>query len=164
VAEQGSGRRTTTRDCRLVCAAAIVLAGSALFAASQTAKSVSVDDDAILGDVNAKVTIVEFSDYQCEFCRIVWKNTLSQLREHCIDTGEVRLVFRDVPQSVHPEANVAALAAECAKDQGKYWEYHDKVFSEQDRRGREREVVRFKKNDLKKWAAEIGLEATEFDR
>ena len=164
MAQQDSGRQTTTRDRCLVCAAAIVLAGSALFGAGQTAKSVSVDNDPIQGDVNATVTIVEFSDYQCEFCRIFWKNTLPQLREHYIDTGKVRLVFRDFPQSVHPEANVAALAAECAKDQGKYWEYHDKVFSEQDRRGREREVVRFKKNDLKKWAAEIGLEATEFDR
>ena len=164
MAQQDSGRQTITRDRRLVCTAAIVLAGSALVAAGQTAKSVSVDNDPIQGDVNATVTIVEFSDYQCEFCRIFWKNTLPQLREHYIDTGKVRLVFRDFPQSVHPEANVAALAAECAKDQGKYWEYHDKVFSEQDRRGREREVVRFKKNDLKMWAAEIGLEATEFDR
>ena len=164
MAQQGLNGRTIARRMRgLMRGAAILLACSAL-GASQAARPVSIDDDPIQGDVNAKVTIVEFSDYQCEFCRIFWKNTLPQLRAQYIDTGKVRLVFRDFPQSVHPEATRAAMAAECAEDQGKYWEYHDKVFSEQDRRGREREVVRFKTGDLKRWAAEIGLDAGEFDR
>lgn len=142
---------------------AAVLAGSAVSAAGQAARSVSIDDDPILGDPNARVTIVEFSDYQCEFCRIFWKNTLPQLRQEYIDTGKVRLVFRDFPQSVHPEARMAAMGAQCAADQGKYWEYHDKVFSEQDRRGKERQVVRFKRDDLKQWAAEIGLDPATFN-
>lgn len=165
MAQQDAGRRASARVLRrLVLGIAVMLAGSAPYATSQARKSVSIDDDPILGDANAKVTIVEFSDYQCEFCRIFWKNTFPQLRQHYIDTGKVRLVYRDFPQSVHPEATIAAIAAECAADQGKYWEYHDKVFSEQDRRGKEREVVRFRANDLKRWAAEIGLEATEFNR
>lgn len=145
-------------------AAVLMLATSLLNPPSQTGRTVSIDDDPILGDANAVVTIVEFSDYQCEFCRIFWKNTFPRLKQEYIDTGKVRLVFRDFPQSIHPEAMRAAMAAECASDQGKYWEYHDKVFSEQDRRGKEREVVRFKADDLKKWAAEIGLEATEFNQ
>ena len=143
---------------------ALLLAGSVLYASSQGGKAVSIDDDPILGSDAAPVTIIEFSDYQCEFCRIFWKNTYPQLKSEYIDTGKVRLVFRDFPQSIHPEAMRAALAAECAADQGKFWEYHDKVFSEQDARGKDREVVRFKADDLKKWAAEIGLVPAAFDQ
>lgn len=141
------------------------LATSAVYAAGQGARNVSPDDEPVLGDPNARVTIVEFSDYQCEFCRIFWKTTLPQLRQEYIDAGEVKLVFRDFPQpDYHPEAMNAALAAACAADQDKYWEYHDKVFGEQDRRGKEREVVRFNRNDLKEWAAAIGLEPTAFNK
>ena len=123
-------------------------------------ESVSIDDDAILGDPTARVTIVEFSDYQCPFCRLFWKTTLPRIRQQYIDTGKVRLVFRDFPQPGHPQAQIASMAAECAKDQGKYWEYHDKLFFEQDKQGKD--VIRFKADDLKRWAAEIGLDATPF--
>ena len=67
-------------------------------------------------------------------------------------------MFRDFPiQQIHPEAMVAAMAAQCAADQGKYWQYHDKIFREQDRGSDE--VVRFKVADLKKWGTAIGLDA-----
>jgi protein-disulfide isomerase len=145
-------------------AGAFILGASLLTLPGQAGKEVSPDDDPVLGDASAPVTIIEFSDYQCEFCRIFWKNTFGRLKKEYIDTGKVKFVFRDFPQSIHPEAQAAAMAAECAADQGKYWEYHDKVFSEQDRPGREREVVRFRTNDLKKWASDIGIEATEFNQ
>lgn len=162
---QDSGRRTTARVLwALALLGSLTTTGSALGARGQAAKGVSIDDDPMLGDPNARVTIVEFSDYQCEFCRMFWKNTYPQLKREYIDTGKVRLVFRDFPQSIHSESTNAAMAAQCAADQGKYWEYHDKVFSEQDTRGKEREVVKFKKNDLKTWAADIGLEPAEFNK
>jgi protein-disulfide isomerase len=141
----------------------IAIAGSVVVAASQGARFIGVDDDPALGDPKARVTIIEFGDYQCPFCRVFWKDTFPRLKKEYLDTGKVRLVFRDFPQSVHPEATAAAQAAECAEDQGRYWPYHDKIFREQDRRGREGEVVGFRAADLKRWATDVGLEAAAFN-
>lgn len=93
---------------------------------------VSLDDDPVLGDANAPVTIVEFSDMQCPFCGRFFQQTLPQIKSQYIDTGKVKLVFRDFPLSFHPYAEPAAIGADCANEQGKFWEYHDAVFSTQD--------------------------------
>lgn len=125
-------------------------------------KFIGVDDDPQLGPANAVVTIIEFADYQCPNCRAFWRETLPRIKKEYVDTGKVRIVFRDFPiQEIHPEATITAIAAECAEDQGKYFEFHDKVYGEQDRRGRD--VVRYRVNDLKRWAVEIGLEAASFN-
>ena len=139
----------------------LLIAGAVVFAASQGGKVISIDDDPVLGDDNAKVTIIEFGDYQCPFCRSFWKDTLPRIKKEYIDTGKVRLVFRDFPQADHRQAVAAAIAAECADDQDRYWDYHDKLFREQDRRGSG--VINFGANDLKRWATEIGLDAKAFD-
>lgn len=96
---------------------------------------VSVDDDPYLGDADAPVTIVEFSDFQCPYCRSFYDETYGQLKEDYIDTGKVKLVYRDFPLSGHAQANLAAQAAECvAKNQSatknseNYFEYHDWLF------------------------------------
>lgn len=87
----------------------------------------------VLGDENAKVTIVEFSDLQCPFCKSYVEETHEQIKEQYIDTGKVKFTFRHYPlTSIHPNAQVAAEASECANEQGKFWEYHDKLFAEQD--------------------------------
>ena len=91
------------------------------------------DDDAVKGNSDAPVEIVEFSDFQCPFCERFYTDTLPQLESEYINTGKVKLAFRDFPLSIHPMAKPAALAAECAGDQGKYWEYHDKIFENQGR-------------------------------
>lgn len=123
---------------------------------------IGVDDDPQLGKADAKVTIIEFGDYQCPLCRAFWRDTLPRIKKEYVETGRVRIVFRDFPiQAVHPEATMTAVAAECAEDQGKYWEFHDKVFREQDRRGRD--VVRYRIADVKRWATEVGLEAAAFN-
>jgi protein-disulfide isomerase len=142
---------------------ALLLSVGLTAVSAQTGRFISVDDDPVLGDPKAKVTIIEFADYQCPFCRGFWKNTFPRLKKEYIDTGKVNFVFRDFPQNGHPEAIPAAMAAECAEDQGRYWEYHDKVFREQDRRGQPDEVVRFRVADLKRWATDIGLDATRFN-
>lgn len=93
---------------------------------------ISTDDDPIRGSSDAPITIIEFSDFQCPFCARFHVQTLPLLLENYIDVGKVKLVYRDFPiQSIHPNAIAAAVAAECADDQGKYWQYHDKLFENQ---------------------------------
>jgi len=132
-------------------------------ASAQAAGFIGVDDDPVLGQASARVTIIEFGDYQCPICRLFWKETLPRIRKEYIDTGKAKLVFRDFPLAGHSMAVPAAMAAECAEDQGRFWEYHDKVYREQDRRAREGEVAEFRVNDLKRWAADIKLDPAVFD-
>jgi protein-disulfide isomerase len=90
------------------------------------------DDDAVLGDKNAPVTIVEFSDYECPFCKRFVDDTLPQIKAEYIDTGKVKLVYRDFPLSSHPNAIPAAMAAECFREQTDdegYYQYHDMIFA-----------------------------------
>lgn len=88
-----------------------------------------IDDDYILGDPNAPVTIVEFADFQCQFCTRVFIETEPKIRQEYIETGKVRWVMRDYVATYHTKGDEAAIAAECAGVQGKYWEMHDKLFS-----------------------------------
>ncbi len=99
---------------------------------SPTKGVASVDDDAVLGDKNAPVTIIEFSDYECPFCKRHFDQTYPELVKKYIETGKAKLVFRDFPLSFHePMASKEAVAANCAKEQGsdkKYYEFHDEIF------------------------------------
>lgn len=123
---------------------------------------VSVDDDPAMGDKNAEVVVIEFSDFQCPFCRRSYTDTVQQLKKDYVDTGKVLFVYRDFPlSSIHPAANPAALAAECADEQGKFWEYHNKIFDEQNKQGQG--TVQFSSEDLKKWAIDIGLNTNTFN-
>lgn len=89
-------------------------------------------EDVILGQPEAKVTLVEYGDYQCPFCKIMFDETEGQIRKEYIETGKVKMVYRDFPiDSRHPFARAAAEAANCAKDQGKFWTYHDALFAKQ---------------------------------
>ncbi len=115
---------------------------------------VSIDDDSILGDENAPVTIIEFSDYECPFCARFYLNTFPQLKREYIDTGKVKLVYRDFPLSFHQNAQKAAEAAECAGEQDKYYEMHDKIFENQQA---------ITATNLKEYAKEIGLNTNEFN-
>jgi len=115
---------------------------------------VSEDDDPFEGSADAPVTIIEFSDYECPFCARFNSQTLPALREQYIETGKVKHVFRDFPLGFHAKAQKAAEAAECAEEQDKYWEMHDKIFENQSAMG----VA-----DLKQYAADLGLNSGEFD-
>lgn len=95
-------------------------------------QTVDVGDLPVMGKESAKVTLVEFSDYQCPFCERHFTQTESQLKSEYIDKGLVKFYYRDFPLSqIHPGAQKAAGAARCAGDQNKYWEYHDLVFQNQ---------------------------------
>lgn len=86
---------------------------------------------AVRGEEGARVTIVEFTDYQCPYCARHFSETQPQLEEQYIKTGKARYLVRDFPLPFHPNALPAAEAARCAGDQGKYWEMHDLLFKNQ---------------------------------
>ena len=80
------------------------------------------------GSDDAKISIVEFGDYQCTFCYKFHQNTLNVIETQYIDTGKVNFVYRDFPLNGH-DSILAAEASYCANDQGRYWEYHDMIFT-----------------------------------
>lgn len=81
------------------------------------------------GPRDAKILIVEFSDFQCPACRVA-ETTLRQLLE--LYDGKIHFIFKHYPLRMHPWAKPAALAAECAGRQGKFWEYHDRLYDRQE--------------------------------
>jgi protein-disulfide isomerase len=108
-----------------------------------------------LGDEAAPLTLLEFTDYQCPYCRRHAINTLPRLISDYVKTGKLRYVIREMPvEANHPLAGKAAEAALCAHDQGGYWEMHDTLFANQDRMLPE---------DLKLHANSQGLDATRFN-
>jgi protein-disulfide isomerase len=95
-------------------------------------KPVSLGSLAPRGNPDAPLTIIEFSDYQCPYCKRHVEQTLPKLLSDYVDSGKARYAFRDYPlDQIHPLAGKAAEAARCAGDQGKYWEMHDRLFASQ---------------------------------
>jgi protein-disulfide isomerase len=88
---------------------------------------VRIGNAPILGDKNAPLTMVEFTDYQCGFCQRFHTATFPEIRKKYIDTGKVRFVSRDLPLEFHSNAMRAAQAARCAGDQGKFWAMRDQL-------------------------------------
>jgi len=83
-----------------------------------------------MGRDDAPVTMVEFTDYQCPFCRRFEADSFAQLKKDYIDTGKVRFVSRDLPLEFHPNAPAAAVAVRCAGEQHKFWEMHDAIMQD----------------------------------
>jgi protein-disulfide isomerase len=121
-----------------------------LFDAPRREVSIAATDPA-LGRASAPVTLIEFSDFQCPFCQRV-APTLKRVRETYGD--KVRIVWKDFPLTqIHPQAFKAGEAAHCAGDQGKYWEYHDRLFANQQA---------LQPEELKKHATDLGLDGAAF--
>jgi len=112
----------------------------------------------IKGDKNAKVTIIEFADFQCPFCEKWFSDTGTQIIKNYVDTGKAKFAYRDYA-FLGQESTWAAEAAECANDQGKFWEMHDYLFSHQ---GSENSGT-FSKANLEKFAADLGLNTDQFN-
>lgn len=89
---------------------------------------VALEGEPSIGNKDTKVTLVEFVDYQCPFCKKFADETFGQIKTEYVDTGKIQLVFKDLPLDFHPQALPAAAAANCADDQGKYLEMHNKIF------------------------------------
>ena len=121
--------------------------------------NVEIGNSPTLGNKSAKVVVVEFTDYQCPFCGRHYSETFSQIKKDYINTGLVLYVLKDFPLiSIHPEAQKAAEAAHCVRDQQNdtgYWKMHDKLFENQQSLSVE---------NYKKWARELGVKGADFDR
>ena len=123
---------------------------------------ISADDDPIIGNPDAPITIIEFSDFQCPFCARFHVQTLPLILEEYIDQGKVKLVFRDFPiQSIHPNALPASVASECANEQGKFKEMHDMLFDNQNEWNKQETVDAL--SLFSQYAATIQLEQETFD-
>ncbi len=98
---------------------------------------VALGDGPRLGDAKATVGIVEFTDFQCPFCKRFHDQTFNQLKQSYLDTGKVQYFVRDFPLGFHGQATGAAMAARCAGRQGAYWPMHHALFTHQRRLGPE---------------------------
>jgi protein-disulfide isomerase len=110
----------------------------------------STDGNPARGPANAKVTIVEFSDFQCPYCAIATVEVAQLLKEYPKD---VRVVFKQFPLDIHSQAALAAEASLAAHAQGKFWELHDKMYADY------RQISRVR---ILAWAKEIGLDLNRF--
>lgn len=111
---------------------------------------VAAGDSPATGPANAPITIIEFSDYECPFCKKA-EGTVQQVLSTYPE--QVRLIYRNYPLPFHKDARPAAEAAMCAKAQNKFWEYHEKLFK----------AAALDTESLKKMAGEVGLDQAKFD-
>jgi protein-disulfide isomerase len=110
------------------------------------------------GNTNAKVTIVEFADFRCPFCEQFFTNTESQIIKDYVDTGKVQFYFRQYA-FLGPASTVAADAAECANDQGKFWDFHDYLYKNQPA---ETDTTMYNTDTLTQAAVSLGMDSNTF--
>ena len=124
----------------------------------ETIANVSADDDPVMGSPDASLTVIEFTDYQCTFCRKYFLETFGSLKKDYIDTGKIKYVVRDYPLQEHPQALLAAEAADCANEQGKFREMHDLLFTEQDKWSYQNDALK----TMKGFADQLQLDQGKF--
>ncbi len=117
---------------------------------------IPLDDDPVLGSPDAPVTMIEYSDYLCPFCQRFVLETMPLIEEEYVDTGKVKLVFRDFPLHGQPAA-VAALVAECAADQGNFWDMHVLLFERMEEWPQSQDPLA----TFQEYAEEIGIDQFE---
>jgi protein-disulfide isomerase len=123
--------------------------------------AVNIDGAPTKGKADAPVTMVEFADFQCPFCGRFVTDSLQQIMKKYVDTGQVKFVYEQYPLPFHPNAQPAAMAAECANAQGKFWPMHDKLYATQTTwESQDSAAV---KNTFKQYAASLGLNAASFN-
>ena len=112
-----------------------------------------------LGNPNAPVKIIEYADFQCPYCQRYWQQTEKQIIQTYVDTGKIYYEYRSVGAFIGPESAAAAEAAYCAGDQGKFWEYHDTLYSHWTGEN----VGDFSPDHLHQFAVSVGLDTKTFD-
>lgn len=149
VAVEGSGAEATTTD-------PVMLAIS--------------EKEAVLGNKDAKVVIIEFGDYQCPFCVKFGKETFPQIKKEYVDTGKAKIVYRDLA-FLGPESKDTAMASLCAREQGKFWEYHEKLINVEYKEVEQAFAGKIKTNEhngnlnrdlFKRLAGEVGANVDSF--
>lgn len=120
---------------------------------------ISLGDAPRIGDPDAPVVIVEYTDFQCPYCSRHFQQTYPQIIENYVDTGQVLYVFKDFPlTSIHPQAVTAAEAARCARDQGAYLEMHDMLFGRQGEWNNQGDAASI----FSSYASDLGLDTETF--
>lgn len=152
--------------------AAVIIAGAILLKDSQPKPGTPIpitgteitglppigSEDRIMGDINAKITLVMYEDFQCPFCARFYEDAESNIRNTYVQNGDVALVYRDYA-FLGPESQKSAEAARCAGEQGKFWEYHDYLF---DHHNGENQGT-FSDPNLKSFAQTLALNTSQFD-
>ncbi len=151
--------------------AALIISGSILFDRLTAGKAlianapapgqkvaVNIEGSPMLGDAKAPVTVVEFGDFQCPYCQRYFQDNEPALVKDYVNTGKVKFVWKDY-SFLGDESTWAAEAARCANEQGKFWAYHDYLYSHQ---GAERSGA-FAKPKLKSFAQTLGLDTSRFN-
>jgi len=129
------------------------------------AKALIEQNDPVLGSADAKITILEFSDFQCPFCARAYEGAVTDFKASSYFTnGEVNLIYKQLPLDItcnkgmtnqlHPYACKAAEASLCADEQEKFWEYHDMLFENQ---------AALTITDLKSYSSQLGLNTNQFN-
>ncbi len=119
---------------------------------------VAVGNLPVMGNKDAKVKVIEFADFQCPFCEKWYTEVGKNLINDYVKTGKVAFYWRDYP-FLGQESNYSAGAARCANEQGKFWDFHDYLYTHQ---GQENSGA-FSKDNLKKFAADLGLNTDQFN-
>ena len=112
------------------------------------------ENELSIGDLNAPVTVVEWSDFQCPYCKKFYEDTIKEIKTNYVDTGKVRFVYKHFPLSFHESAELSAMAVECANEQGVWYEYHEAIF--------ENQAGNYDESDLIKWSQGIVGDQNEF--
>ncbi len=119
---------------------------------------VTIGDSPVLGNKNAKITIIEFADFRCPFCERFYKDAEKQIIANYVNTGKAKLVFKHYA-FLGQESVWASEAAECANEQGKFWEYHNWLY---DNQASESNLAYYSKANLIKYASKVGLNSAQF--
>lgn len=152
--------------------AAVLISGTLLYvngAKSPTGKilggngskdkvEISVGDSPFLGNKNAKITIIEFADFRCPFCERFYNDAGKQMIANYVNTGKAKFVFKHYA-FLGQESVWASEAAECANEQGKFWEYHNWLY---DNQASESNLAYYSKANLIKYAGKVGLDLNKF--
>lgn len=125
-------------------------------------KELAANASGTLGNADAKIALIEYSDYQCPFCRKFKNESLKKIEEKFVANGTVTVIHKDYTLDFHPMAPVYAVAARCAGEQGKYWGMAEIIYAEQTKKG-QGTITDFTAEDVKTWAQTIGLNAEQFN-
>lgn len=117
------------------------------------------DDDTVIGEAAAPITLIEFSDFQCPYCARFFKNTFPLIEKNYIKTGKVKFIYRDFPLNSHAQADLTAQTAECADEQGKFKAMHDLLFEKQPEWAENPDALKL----MKSYGKQLGLNAAQFN-
>ena len=132
---------------------AIAVLSLGLAFSAQATEGFTEEDDRVRGNPQAPLTLLEYSDFTCGYCEKFFQETWPILFSEYIDTGKVRLVYRDFPRALSGPSVDTAMAARCAGEQGQYWAMHDRLFSSGDK---------FSTAQLRQQAEALQLDARQF--